>query len=143
MSATQAWEKIAAAATSTPEKVLAESFVPVSLNNNQLTLRAAENAGGAATYAARKSEMLQTLVTRALGPGWKLHFETPAQAPEQTIAPMHGLDKDLMQMPMIQHAMDAFDAIVVKVEQAGSARAQPDSMLAQTLDPTSSDTSNA
>ncbi len=143
MSATQAWGKIAAAATSTPEKVLAESFVPVSLNNNQLTLRAAESAGGAATYAARKSEMLQTLVARALGPGWKLHFETPAQAPEQTIAPMHGLDKDLMQMPMIQHAMDAFDAIVVKVEQAGSARAQPDSMLAQTLDPTSSDTSNA
>ena len=143
MSATQAWEKIAAAATSTPEKVLAESFVPVSLNNNQLTLRAAESAGGAATYAARKSEMLQTLVARALGPGWKLHFETPAQAPEQTIAPMHGLDKDLMQMPMIQHAMDAFDAIVVKVEQAGSARAQPDSMLAQTLDPPSNDTSNA
>ncbi len=143
MSAMQAWGKIAAAATSTPEKVLAESFVPVSLNNNQLTLRAAENAGGAATYAARKSEMLQTLVTRALGPGWKLHFETPAQAPEQTIAPMHGLDKDLMQMPMIQHAMDAFDAIVVKVEQAGSARAQPDSMLAQTLDPPSNDSSNA
>jgi DNA polymerase-3 subunit gamma/tau len=143
MSATQAWEKIAAAATSTPEKVLAESFVPVSLNNNQLTLRAAENAGGAATYAARKSEMLQTLVTRALGPGWKLHFETPAQAPEQTIAPMHGLDKDLMQMPMIQHAMDAFDAIVVKVEQAGSARAQPDSILAQTLDSPSNDSSNA
>ena len=143
MSATQAWEKIASAATSTPEKVLAESFVPVSLNNNQLTLRAAENAGGAATYAARKSEMLQTLVTRALGPGWKLHFETPAQAPEQTIAPMHGLDKDLMQMPMIQHAMDAFDAIVVKVEQAGSARAQPDSMLSQTLDSPSNDSSNA
>ena len=143
MSATQAWEKIAAAAISTPEKVLAESFVPVSLNNNQLTLRAAESAGGAATYAARKSEMLQTLVARALGPGWKLHFETPAQAPEQTIAPMHGLDKDLMQMPMIQHAMDAFDAIVVKVEQAGSARAQPDSMLAQTLDPPSNDSSNA
>ncbi len=119
MSATQAWDKIAAAATSTPEKVLAESFVPVSLNNNQLTLRAAESAGGAATYAARKSEMLQTLVARALGPGWKLLFETPAQAPEQTIAPMHGLDKDLMQMLMIQHAMDAFDAIVVKVEQAG------------------------
>ena len=56
---------------------------------------------------------------------------------------MHGLDKDLMQMPMIQHAMDAFDAIVVKVEQAGSARAQPDSMLAQTLDPPSNDSSNA
>ena len=143
MTAVQAWSKIAAAATSTPEKVLAESFVPVSLNNKQLTLRAAENAGGAANYAARKSEMLQTLVARALGPGWKLHFETPAQAPEQTIAPMHGLDKELMQIPMIQHAMDAFDAIVVKVEQSGSSQPRIDSILAQSVDSTSSDSSNA
>jgi hypothetical protein len=29
----------------------------------------------------------------------------------------HGLDKDLVQMPMIQAAMEAFDAIIVKVEQ--------------------------
>lgn len=143
MTAVQAWSKIAAAATSTPEKVLAESFVPVSLNNKQLTLRAAENAGGAANYAARKSEMLQTLVARALGPGWKLHFETPAKAPEQTIAPMHGLDKELMQIPMIQHAMDAFDAIVVKVEQSGSSQPRIDSILAQSVDSTSSDSSNA
>ena len=30
---------------------------------------------------------------------------------------MHGLDKDLVQMPIIQAAMEAFDAIIVKVEQ--------------------------
>jgi DNA polymerase III subunit gamma/tau len=121
-SALEAWQRVAAIATSTPERVLAESFVAVSMRDRQLTLRAAESAGGAANYAARKSEMLQSMVTRALGPGWKLEFETTAQATPQAIAPMHGLDKDLMQMPLIQAAMDAFDAIVVKVEQPSAQR---------------------
>ena len=132
-SALEAWQRVAAIATSTPERVLAESFVPVSMRDRQLTLRAAESAGGAANYAARKSEMLQSMVTRALGPGWKLEFETTAQAAPQAIAPMHGLDKDLMQMPLIQAAMDAFDAIVVKVEQPSAQRVHenPPTDLAQ------------
>ena len=131
--ALEAWQRVAAIATSTPERVLAESFVPVSMRDRQLTLRAAESAGGAANYAARKSEMLQSMVTRALGPGWKLEFETTAQAAPQAIAPMHGLDKDLMQMPLIQAAMDAFDAIVVKVEQPSAQRVHenPPTDLAQ------------
>ena len=115
--ALEAWQRVAAIATSTPERVLAESFVPISMRERQLTLRACESAGGAANYAARKSEMLQSMVTRALGPGWKLQFETTTQAQPQAVAPMHGLDKDLVQMPMIQAAMEAFDAIIVKVEQ--------------------------
>lgn len=115
--ALEAWQRVAAIATSTPERVLAESFVPISMRDRQLTLRACESAGGAANYAARKSEMLQSMVTRALGPGWKLQFETTAQAQPQAVAPMHGLDKDLVQMPIIQAAMEAFDAIIVKVEQ--------------------------
>ena len=132
-SALEAWQRVAAIATSTPERVLAESFVPVSMRDRQLTLRAAESAGGAANYAARKSEMLQSMVTRALGPGWKLEFETTAQAAPQAITPMHGLDKDLMQMPLIQAAMDAFDAIVVKVEQPSAQRVHenPPTDLAQ------------
>ena len=132
-SALEAWQRVAAIATSTPERVLAESFVPVSMRDRQLTLRAAESAGGAANYAARKSEMLQSMVTRALGPGWKLEFETTAQAAPQAIKPMHGLDKDLMQMPLIQAAMDAFDAIVVKVEQPSAQRVHenPPTDLAQ------------
>jgi DNA polymerase-3 subunit gamma/tau len=131
--ALEAWQRVAAIATSTPERVLAESFVPVSMRDRQLTLRAAESAGGAANYAARKSEMLQSMVTRALGPGWKLEFETTAQAAPQAITPMHGLDKDLMQMPLIQAAMDAFDAIVVKVEQPSAQRVHenPPTDLAQ------------
>ena len=131
--ALEAWQRVAAIATSTPERVLAESFVPVSMRDRQLTLRAAESAGGAANYAARKSEMLQSMVTRALGPGWKLEFETTAQAAPQAITPMHGLDKDLMQMPLIQAAMDAFDAIVVKVEQPNAQRVHenPPTDLAQ------------
>lgn len=132
-SALEAWQRVAAIATSTPERVLAESFVPVSMRDRQLTLRASESAGGAANYAARKSEMLQSMVTRALGPGWKLEFETTAQSAPQAIAPMHGLDKDLMQMPLIQAAMDAFDAIVVKVEQPNAQRVHenPPTDLAQ------------
>ena len=132
-SALEAWQRVAAIATSTPERVLAESFVPVSMRDRQLTLRAAESAGGAANYAARKSEMLQSMVTRALGPGWKLEFETTPQAAPQAITPMHGLDKDLMQMPLIQAAMDAFDAIVVKVEQPSAQRVHenPPTDLAQ------------
>ena len=131
--ALEAWQRVAAIATSTPERVLAESFVPVSMRDRQLTLRAAESAGGAANYAARKSEMLQSMVTRALGPGWKLEFETTPQAAPQAITPMHGLDKDLMQMPLIQAAMDAFDAIVVKVEQPSAQRVHenPPTDLAQ------------
>ena len=115
--ALEAWQRVAAIATSTPERVLAESFVPISMRDRQLTLRACESAGGAANYAARKSEMLQSMVTRALGPGWKLQFETTTQSQPQAVAPMHGLDKDLVQMPIIQAAMEAFDAIIVKVEQ--------------------------
>jgi len=132
-SALEAWQRVAAIATSTPERVLAESFVPVSMRDRQLTLRASESAGGAANYAARKSEMLQSMVTRALGPGWKLEFETTAQAAPQAVTPMHGLDKDLMQMPLIQAAMDAFDAIVVKVEQPSAQRVHenPPTDLAQ------------
>jgi hypothetical protein len=109
------------------------TLMPVSMRDRQLTLRAAESAGGAANYAARKSEMLQSMVTRALGPGWKLEFETTAQAAPQAITPMHGLDKDLMQMPLIQAAMDAFDAIVVKVEQPSAQRVHenPPTDLAQ------------
>ncbi|MCE9620153.1 MAG: DNA polymerase III subunit gamma/tau [Planctomycetes bacterium] len=121
LSAEEAWKKISTVANSTPERTLAESFVPVSLRDRRLTLRAAENAGGAANYAARRSEMLQTMATRALGPGWKLEFEAAAEAPPQAVKPMHGLDKDLLQMPLVREAMEAFDAIVVKVEQPGAA----------------------
>ena len=132
-SALEAWQRVTVIATSTPERVLAESFVPVSVRDRQLTLRAAENAGGAANYAARKSEMLQSMVTRALGPGWKLEFETTVQEPPLVISPMHGLDKELMQMPIIQAAMEAFDAIVVKVEQPSAQLVQenPPSDVAQ------------
>ncbi len=124
--AAEAWRRIVAVAATTPERTLAESFVPLSLVDRRLTLRASETAGSAVTSAARRGEILQSMATRALGPGWKLDFESVTDAPPTlSPAPMHGLDRELLQMPLVQAAMSAFDAIVLKVERPAAAPAAP------------------
>jgi DNA polymerase-3 subunit gamma/tau len=123
--AAEAWSRVGAIATSPRDAALYEAFEPQSLDGQLLRLRAADGAGMGGAYASRRTEPLLELVRRALGPTWRVAIDAPADAaaapaPRAT----HGLDAGIPNHPLVREAMDAFDAIVLKVDRrAGTAPA--------------------
>ena len=81
---------------------LYEAFEPQSLDGQVLRLRAADGAGMGGAYASRRTEPLLELVRRALGPAWRVANH-----------------------PLVREAMDAFDAIVLKVDRRAGVTPAP------------------
>jgi DNA polymerase III subunit gamma/tau len=120
--AAEAWSRIGAIATSPRDAALHEAFEPQSLDGQVLRLRAADGAGMGGAFASRRTEPLLELVRRALGPAWRVAVDAPAEAGAPS-APRatHGLDAGIPNHPLVREAMDAFDAIVLKVDRRANA----------------------
>lgn len=112
----EAWSRITAIAVAARDAALVEAVEPVAISGQVLRLRVASEAGMSGAFAARRVEPLQDLVRRALGPGWKVSVEAPRETPLVEAAPAHGLDHGIADHPRVREAMDAFDAIIMKVE---------------------------
>ncbi len=124
--AAEAWSRVGAIATSPRDAALHEAFEPQSLEGQVLRLRAADGAGMGGAYASRRTEPLLELVRRALGPGWRVTIDAPVEpAAAATPRATHGLDAAIPNHPLVREAMDAFDAIVLKVERRTGAAATP------------------
>ncbi len=124
--AAEAWSRVGAIATSPRDAALYEAFEPQSLDGQILRLRAADGAGMGGAYASRRTEPLLELVRRALGPAWRVAIDAPADAaaapaPRAT----HGLDAGIPNHPLVREAMDAFDAIVLKVDRRAGVAPAP------------------
>jgi hypothetical protein len=74
-----------------------------------------------AAYASRRTEPLVELVRRALGPGWRVAIEAAADTAAPAPVATHGLDAGIAGHPLVREAMDAFDAIVLKVDRRAPA----------------------
>jgi DNA polymerase-3 subunit gamma/tau len=124
--AAEAWSRIGAIATSPRDAALHEAFEPQSLDGQVLRLRAADGAGMGGAFASRRTEPLLELVRRGLGPAWRVAIDAPAEAGEAP-APRatHGLDAGIPNHPLVREAMDAFDAIVLKVDRRAGASPAP------------------
>ncbi|NBX25081.1 MAG: hypothetical protein EBQ99_03370, partial [Planctomycetes bacterium] len=122
--ASEAWSRLGAAATAARDIAIVETFEPVALEGNLLRLRVSGEIGAGAAFAARRPEPVQELVRRVLGPGWKVAIEAPAIPTEATAAPTHGLDASIAQHPLVREAIDAFDAVLMKVERRAASPAQ-------------------
>ena len=124
--AAEAWSRVGAVATSPRDAALYEAFEPQSLDGQVLRLRAADGAGMGGAYASRRTEPLLELVRRALGPVWRVAIDAPADA-VMTPAPRatHGLDAGIPNHPLVREAMDAFDAIVLKVDRRAGVTPAP------------------
>ena len=62
-----------------------------------------------------------------MGPAWRVEVEAPQRAAvAEMAAPTHGLDASVTAHPLVREAMDAFDAIVLKVEPRAVPAAAPD-----------------
>jgi DNA polymerase-3 subunit gamma/tau len=124
--AAEAWSRVGAIATSPRDAALHEAFEPQSLEGQVLRLRAADGAGMGGAYASRRTEPLLELVRRALGPGWRVTIDAPVEpAAAATPRATHGLDAAIPNHPLVREAMDAFDAIVLKVDRRTGAAATP------------------
>jgi DNA polymerase-3 subunit gamma/tau len=124
--AAEAWSRVGAIATSPRDAALHEAFEPHSLDGQVLRLRAADGAGMGGAFAARRTEPLLELVRRALGPAWRVTVDAPTEsganaAPRAT----HGLDAGIPNHPLVREAMDAFDAIVLKVDRRAGVPSTP------------------
>ena len=125
--AAEAWSRVGAAATAARDIAIVETFEPVRLEGRTLRLRVSGEIGAGAAFAARRTEPVQELVRRVLGPGWKVAVDVPAPAAEApSTAPTHGLDASIAQHPLVREAIDAFDAVLMKVERRAAAPAAPD-----------------
>lgn len=115
--AAEAWSRIGAAATAARDVAIVETFEPVRLEGRTLRLRVSGDIGAGAAFAARRTEPVQDLVRRALGPGWRVAVEAPAASVEAVEAtPTHGIDASITQHPLVREATEAFDAVLMKVE---------------------------
>ncbi len=128
--AAEAWSRVGAVAVAPRDAALVEALEPVTLQGTCLRLRVAGDAGMGGAFAARRLEPVQDLVRRALGPGWSVAVEAPKESvPDRTRA-THGLDADIPAHPLVREAMEAFDAVVLKVDRrapaAPAGEAEPD-----------------
>jgi hypothetical protein len=101
---------------------MVEALEPVAISGQTLRLRVASEAGMSGAFAARRIEPLQELVRKALGPTWKVAVDAPREAPVVGAAPAHGLEQGIAENPLVREAMDAFDAIIMKVERRAPSR---------------------
>jgi DNA polymerase-3 subunit gamma/tau len=125
--AAEAWARITAAATAPRDAAIVEAFRPAGLVDSTLRLRVAEDAGSGGAFAARRLDPIVELVRRAMGPAWRVEVEAPQRAAvAEMAAPTHGLDASVTAHPLVREAMDAFDAIVLKVEPRAVPAAAPD-----------------
>jgi DNA polymerase-3 subunit gamma/tau len=123
--AAEAWSRIGAAVTAARDIAIVETFEPVRLEGRSLRLRVSGEIGTGAAFAARRVEPVQELVRRVLGPGWKVTIDTPVTESEVAAAtPTHGIDASITQHPLVREAIDAFDAVLMKVERRAAAPAQ-------------------
>ncbi len=122
--ASEAWSRIGSAATAARDMAIVETFEPIALEGRVLRLRVSGEIGAGAAFAARRTEPVQELVRRVLGPGWKVTVEAPAAHVDAAAAPTHGLDASIAQHPLVREAIDAFDAVLMKVERRAAAPVQ-------------------
>jgi HAMP domain-containing protein len=101
---------------------MVEALEPVAISGQTLRLRVASEAGMSGAFAARRIEPLQELVRKALGPTWKVAVDAPREAPVVGAAPAHGMEQGIAENPLVREAMDAFDAIIMKVERRAPSR---------------------
>jgi DNA polymerase-3 subunit gamma/tau len=125
--AAEAWARITAAASAPRDAAIVEAFRPAGLVDNTLRLRLAEDAGSGGAFAARRLDPILELVRRVLGSAWRVEVETPPRSTTaETAAPTHGLDASVTAHPLVREAMDAFDAIVLKVDPRAAPAATTD-----------------
>jgi hypothetical protein len=118
----EAWSRITAIAVVARDAAMVEALEPVAISGQTLRLRVASEAGMSGAFAARRIEPLQELVRKALGPTWKVAVDAPREAPVVGAAPAHGLEQGIAENPLVREAMDAFDAIIMKVERRAPSR---------------------
>jgi DNA polymerase-3 subunit gamma/tau len=118
----EAWSRITAIAVVARDAAMVEALEPVAISGQTLRLRVASEAGMSGAFAARRIEPLQDLVRKALGPAWKVAVDAPREAPVVGAAPAHGLEQGIAENPLVREALDAFDAIIMKVERRAPSR---------------------
>lgn len=118
----EAWSRITAIAVVARDAAMVEALEPVAISGQTLRLRVASEAGMSGAFAARRIEPLQELVRKALGPTWKVAVDAPREAPVVGAAPAHGMEQGIAENPLVREAMDAFDAIIMKVERRAPSR---------------------
>ncbi len=122
----EAWQRVIDVATAPREAAIVESVEPVSMEDNCLRLRVARDAGPGAAFAARRMDPLMDLVCKALGASWKVTVEPlPESAPVVALTP-HGLDADIASHPLVREAMEAFDAVIIKVQHRSEVTVDPE-----------------
>ena len=123
--AAEAWSRVGAVATVARDAALHEAFEPVAIEGQVLRLRAAGDSGMGGGFASRRLEPITELVRRALGPGWKVAVDAASEPASSVPRATHGLEADIPNHPLVREAMEAFDAVVLKVDRRANAAAAP------------------
>ena len=116
------WAAIRAAVSSKNEDAILETLEFESFESNQLSVRPKQEAGSAADWIRSHPGGLETLVQRALGRGIAVKILSSTKATQQVVG---GIDEHILDLPIVQEAIELFDASVIETHAAVSENTSP------------------
>ena len=109
------WATIRAAVSSKNEDAILEKLDFDSYESNLLSVRPKLEAGSAADWIRSHPGGLEALVQRALGRGTAVKILANTKATQQVVG---GIDEHILDLPIVQDAVELFDASVIETHAA-------------------------